>query len=156
MLFDILVIVSAVAAGIGAGIFWAFSTGVMPGLRRASDAAYVETMRGINLAVITPAFLLPIFAPPVLLGAAAAAAFVTGSVAAGWLLVAGGVLFLIGGVLLTGARNVPLNNALKASRADDPVVVRAAFDRPWRAANHVRTVLTFAGFVLAVVAAVVG
>jgi uncharacterized membrane protein len=154
MLLDILLVVAVVAAGLGSGIFLAFSSGVMPGLRRADDAAYVAAMRGINIAVINPAFLLPIFLPPVLIAAAAIAAFVGGASSTGVLLLIGGVLFLVGGVLLTGARNIPLNNALEASKGADAAAARAAFDRPWRTSNHARTLLTLAGFAVTVAAAV--
>ena len=154
MLFDMVLIVAVVSAGLGSGIFLAFSSGVMPGLRRADDPAYVAAMRGINIAVINPAFLLPIFLTPVLIGAAAVVAFISGASTTGVLLLVGGALFLIGGVLLTGARNIPLNNALEASKGSDPASARAAFDRPWRASNHVRTLLTLAGFAVAVAAAV--
>lgn len=156
MLFDILVIVAVVAAGLGAGIFLAFSSGIMPGLRRASDASYVDAMRGINLAVVNPAFLLPLFLPPFLLGAAAVIGLITGATTAGVLLAVAAVVFLIGGVLLTGGRNIPLNNALEASRGGDPTAAKEAFDRPWRSSNHARTLLTLAAFVLGVVAAVIG
>ena len=155
MILDILLIVAVVTAGLGSGLFLAFSSGVMPGLVRASDETYVSAMREMNIAIPrSPAFLLPIFLPPFLLGAAAVAAFVTGEGGVGVYLVIGAVLFLIGGVLLTGGRNIPLNNALEKSRGSDPAAARAAFDRPWRTSNHVRTLLTLAGFAFAVVAAV--
>jgi len=155
MILDILLIVAIVGSGLGAGIFLAFSSGVMPGLARASDDTYVSAMREMNIAIPkSPAFVLPLFLPPLLLGGAAVAAFAGGETVTGVLLAVAAVAFLIGGPLLTGGRNIPLNNALEASRGSDAAAARAAFDRPWRAWNHARTLLTLAGFAIAVVAAV--
>lgn len=155
-LADILAVVAVVLAGLGCGIFFTFSTGVMPGLRRSDDRTFVTAMRGINRAVVNPAFLLPIFLSPVALGVAGVVALVTAragtaGAASGWLLVAAAAVALVGAVLVTGARNIPLNNALDASTAPD-AAARAAFERPWNAANTIRTLLTLAAFVLGVVA----
>ena len=155
MVLDILLIVAIVGAGLGSGIFLAFSAGVMPGLVRASAETYVSAVREMNIAIPkSPAFVLPLFLPPFLLGAAAIAAFVTGETITGALLVVAAVAFLIGGPVLTGVRNIPLNNALEASRGSDPAAARETFDRPWRAWNHARTLFTLIGFALAVAAAV--
>lgn len=154
MILDILLIVAIVGAGLGSGIFLAFSAGVMPGLRRASDETYVSAMREINLGVVNPAFLLPVFLPPFLLAAAAVAAFIAAEEVTGWLLLVAAAIFVAGGTVLTSGRNIPLNNALEKSRGGDAAAARTAFDRPWRVWNHVRTLLTLGGFALAVVAAV--
>lgn len=155
MILDILLIVAIVGAGLGSGIFLAFSAGVVPGLRRASDETYVSAMREMNLAIPrSPAFLLPLFLPPFLLAAASVAAFVAGEGASGWALLVAAAIFVVGGTLLTSGRNIPLNNALEKARGGDATAARVAFDRPWNAWNHARTLLTLAGFALAVVVAV--
>jgi uncharacterized membrane protein len=155
MILDILLIVAIVGAGLGSGIFLAFSSGVMPGLVRASDETYVSAIREMNIAIPrSPAFVLPLFLPPFILGGAAVAAFLAAEGTTGVLLVIAAVAFLIGGPILTGGRSIPLNNALEAARGSDAAAARAAFDRPWRASNHARTLLTLAGFAVAVVAAV--
>lgn len=158
MLFDAVLVFAITLAGLSAGIFLAFSAGVMPGLRRTGDETFVESMRAINRGVINLAFLGPIFLSPLLLGGVGVSALIDaaaqeGSAAVGALLLAAAVSGLIGGMLLTGARNVPLNNALDASIADAPAT-RSTFERPWVASNHARTVLTVAAFVIAVGAAV--
>jgi len=155
MILDILLIVAIVGAGLGSGIFLAFSSGVVPGLRRASDETYVSAMREMNIAIPrSPAFLLPLFLPPFLLAGASVAAFVAAEEASGWALLIAAVIFVVGGTVLTSGRNIPLNNALEKARGGDATAAREAFDRPWAAWNHVRTLLTLAGFGLAVVVAV--
>ena len=155
MILDILLIVAVIGSGLGAGIFLAFSSGVMPGLARTSDDTYVSAMREMNIAIPrSPAFLLSIFLPPFMLAGAAVAAFVAGDEVSGWLLLVAAGIFVAGGTVLTSGRNIPLNNALEKARGGDATAAREAFDRPWRAWNHVRTLLTLAGFALAVVVAV--
>lgn len=144
-LADILTIVGLTLLALGGGTFWSFSTGVMPGLRRTDDTAFVTAMRAINRAVINPLFLLPIFLPPVLLGWAG---FLQRTEPRGWLLIASGLVFLVGVVVVTMVGNVPLNNALDTStEADGPA--RTAFERRWNAWNGVRSAASVVAIALA-------
>lgn len=137
-------------SGLGAGVFLAFSVGVVQGLARAGDEAFVAGMRGINVAVLNPAFLGAIFLGPLLAAAAAIAAFIGGDDTAWWAGASALVGFL-GVFVVTGAKNVPMNTRLEAAR-EPASVARREFERPWLAWNHVRTVASLAAFGLAVVA----
>ena len=53
----LLSVVCAVGAGVVAGVFFAFSTFVMQGLRRVPASIGVAAMQGINLAAPTPLFM---------------------------------------------------------------------------------------------------
>ncbi|WP_426622404.1 DUF1772 domain-containing protein [Microbacterium sp. As-52] len=134
-LTDILATIGLVLLALGGGTFWAFSTGVMPGLGRADDATFVTAMTLINRAVINPMFLLPIFVPPFLL-------FWAGLLdledVRGWMLIASGVLFFFGAIVVTVGGNVPLNNTLDRSTST-PTVARTAFERRWNLLNGVRS-----------------
>lgn len=145
----ILLVVAALLTGLSAGLFASFSYAVMPGLRRTGDATFVSSMRAINVAILNPAFAV------VLVGAAAAtlAALVLarGTSSAPWLL-AGLVLYVVGAFVVTGAVNVPLNDALAAGTGD-PSALREAFEGRWVAWNHVRSALTVAAAACTVVAA---
>lgn len=154
MLFPILFVVAVVLAGLSAGIFVSFSSGIMPGLRRSDDATFVRAMRDINVAVVNAVFLAPVFLSPLALAAAGIVSLVERATVGGVLLIVAAALALAGGVLLTGARNVPLNNRLAAS-TDDVAATRDAFERPWVRSNAVRSVLTVGAFVLAVASGVV-
>ncbi|WP_341867385.1 DUF1772 domain-containing protein [Amycolatopsis echigonensis] len=64
----------------------------------------------------------------------------------------GGLPWLVAGSLLlaamlvvTGAINVPMNNALEKDTAD-VATLRARFETPWVRWNRARTVLSAAGF----------
>lgn len=146
----VLAIVGTVLAGLSAGVFLSFSAGVLSGLDRGSDRSYVEGMRGINRAVINPAFLGPIFLAPIVLIVAGALGLggTVDTLTAG-LLLAAGVLGLLGTVVVTMARNVPLNTRLDASTAPD-ADIRAFFHRSWLRWNHLRTLTATAALALAV------
>lgn len=150
-LFDILAAIGLVLLALGGGTFWAFSTGVMPGLARTDDETFVRSMTAINRAVMNPLFLLPIFLPPVPL---VWAGLLELADARGWLLVASGILFFVGAIVVTGGGNVPLNNALEGSSAT-PSAARAAFERRWNTLNGVRSASSAGAIVLAVLALVV-
>ncbi|MET0953714.1 MAG: anthrone oxygenase family protein [Aeromicrobium sp.] len=133
--------------GLSAGLFVAFSIAVMPGLRRAGDAAFVETMRGINAAILNPVFAVVLVGPFVLTTVAVVLGRHDGS--RGWVL-AGIVLYVLGAFVVTGAVNIPLNDAL-GSGTGRAGTLRAAFEDRWTRWNHLRSALTTAAFTCLVV-----
>src|SRR5690606_22991103 len=123
----------------------------MPGLARTDDPTFVTSMRSINRAVVNPLFLLPIFLPPIplvwsgLLGLESAR---------GWMLVAAGVVFFFGAIVVTVAGNVPLNNALESSTSS-AAAARTALERRWNVLNGVRSASSVIAIALAVCALLV-
>ncbi|WP_229054562.1 DUF1772 domain-containing protein [Aeromicrobium sp. Leaf350] len=134
MTTDLLLGATALTTGLVAGLFAAFAYAVMPGLRRVDDVAFVQTMRGVNVAIINPVFGL-LFGGSLVLGIASTVV-VRGEDAFAW-----AVAGLVGYVLtlvVTIARNVPLNEALENGTDASPRL-REAFERPWTRWNLVRT-----------------
>ncbi|WP_332663245.1 anthrone oxygenase family protein [Aeromicrobium sp.] len=133
--------------GLSAGLFATFSYVVMPGLRRASDAAFVDSMRGINVAILNPVFALT-FGGPFFVGLLA--------LVLGWddasrpWVIAGLVLYVVGAYVITFAVNVPMNDALEAGEGS-AASLREAFEDRWTRWNHVRSVLITAALVCLVV-----
>ncbi|WP_433087380.1 DUF1772 domain-containing protein [Dactylosporangium sp. CA-052675] len=130
--------------GVMAGLFFAFDAAVMPALAGTDDRTFTESMRSINRSIENPLFGL------VFTGALAAPA--TAAVllhrngdyrAARW--AAAGAALYGAAVVVTGAVNLPLNAGL--ARTADVSAARARFERRWRTANAVRTVLTTAAAV---------
>ncbi|WP_409464601.1 DUF1772 domain-containing protein [Amycolatopsis sp. GA6-003] len=139
------VLVAAVlAAGLIAGLFYAYTVSVMPGLAHADDHTFVTAMRRINDAILNGWFMLSFLGAPLLAVAAAVLHFTSGAHGGLPWLVAGAVL-LVATVVVTGAVNVPMNNALTADTVDF-AVLRTRFEEPWVRWNLVRTVLSAAGF----------
>ncbi|MFE3518770.1 DUF1772 domain-containing protein [Streptomyces sp. NPDC059166] len=137
-------VASTTGAALMAGLFCAFAYAVMPGLSRGDDRAFVRTMQHINRAIINGWFLVPFLLPlPGLVLATVLAVRGHSPGALPWIvasLVCYGTAFLV-----TGTRNVPLNEALDKVGADaGPEQFRAArhaFEPGWVRWNTVRAVL---------------
>jgi uncharacterized membrane protein len=137
-----LTVLAALGCGLVGGIFFAFSAFIMNALARLPPAQGIAAMQSINVAVINPLFLT------VFLGAAAACLVLVVHALATWhkpdavYLLAGGLLYLIGAILVTTAFNVPRNNALAIvdPTSADGAQVWAGYVASWTAWNHVRTI----------------
>ncbi|MET9677154.1 anthrone oxygenase family protein [Streptomyces sp. NPDC006482] len=130
---------ATVTTGLLAGVWFAYVCSVMPALARSDDRVFVEVMRNINDVIQNPVFFTPFLAAPVL---AAVAAWQHRATRARTWTIAAAVL-CVAVFLVTSAVNVPLNDALAATR--DPAAARAAFEGPWVAWNLVRAILSTAG-----------
>jgi uncharacterized membrane protein len=147
--------IAAVLTGLFAGLFFAFSISVMPGLARAGDRAMIESMQGINVAILNPLFALVFVGAPVTVLAALVLHVVAGeSGAAAWS--AAGLVLLVAVYAVTFAVNVPRNNVLEQAgpveRIGDPAAVRGHFEGVWVRWNHLRTLASLAALVCVVVA----
>jgi uncharacterized membrane protein len=131
---NILIFVTAIGCGMAGGVFFAFSSFVMPALGRLPVPQGIAAMQQINITAITPVFMADFVGTAV----ACLAVLITG-----WdepLLLTGGLLYLIGVFLLTRAYHIPRNNALadldpSAPHAPDHW---ARYQREWNRANHLR------------------
>ena len=144
-------LVSALGCGLVAGVFFAFSTFVMPALKRLVPAHGIAAMQSINELAVTPAFMTALFGTALFGTAAACLGLVAWIVISSdgrttALVLAGCALYIVGTIGVTIARNVPLNDRLAklhpqgadAAGRWDEYVAR------WTAWNHVRTVAALA------------
>lgn len=149
-----LTVVAVVATGIVAGVFFAFSTFVMPGLRRVADRDGLRAMQGINEAApASPLFMLALLGTAVLgIGLGGWALTDLDRPAAPYL-VAGGLLYLAT-VVVTIVFHVPRNDALALVDPEAPEATDAwtRYYRAWVLGNHVRTVAPAAATVAYVLA----
>ncbi len=126
VLMDDYVLFSArLGAALLAGLYFAFAVAIMPALHGLDDAAFVDTMKRINVSIVNPAFLVVFFAAPLL--AVTAGVLVRSPV--GYAAAALGVITLAVAV----AVNVPLNDKLAAGAS------RADFEHLWVVSNGLRT-----------------
>jgi len=153
---------AAVATGLACalvgGVFFAFSSFVMPALGRLPVSQGIAAMQSINRAAITPAFMAVLFGTALACAAMAAWAVASwGEDAAVWV-VAGSALYLIGTIGLTIAYHVPRNEALATVAPADPDAASrwARYLAEWTAWNHVRGAAALAAGAALVVAAQVG
>jgi uncharacterized membrane protein len=152
-LAEILAFAGALGAGLMGGFFYAFSGLVMPALDRRPTREAAAAMQTVNVVVLNPLFFALFFGTAVLgLGLAVIGPFaLTAGKAA--IAIAAAVIYTVGCVGGTMARNVPLNEELKAATADGPAIEELwrRYLRDWTWWNHVRTVaclLAAAGFML--------
>ncbi|GGR09773.1 membrane protein [Actinoplanes ianthinogenes] len=128
-----------VCTGLMAGIFFAFTVSVMPGLANTDDRTFVTAMRQINAAIENGLFGL-VFVGALALPALAAVLLArSGRRAAAWWAGAAAVLYLLV-LILTMAVEVPLNDQL-AQAGTDFARARHDFEGTWVPVNNLRTVL---------------
>ena len=136
----VLTLLAALGSGLMAGLFFAFSTSVMSALGRLPPSGGIAAMQAINVTIINPVFL------GVFLGTAVLSALLVAAALLGWApgamaaLLAGGVLYLAGCILVTMSLNVPLNNALAAVNpaSSEGAAFWTRYLSTWTLWNHVR------------------
>jgi uncharacterized membrane protein len=136
-------VAATLTTGLMAGLFAAFSYAVMPGLARTDDAAFVQSMQRINVAILNPVFGI-CFGGAALFGVLAVVLHLRRSAALPW--VVAGLVLYVAVLVVTMALNVPLNDRLEAAGRGDPAAARAAFEDAWVRWNVVRSVLCVAAF----------
>jgi uncharacterized membrane protein len=135
---------ATLATGLMAGLYFAFSCAVMPGLASADDRTFVVAMQWINVRILNGWFAVA-FGGSFVLTTVALLLHVppAGRGALPW--VAAALVLYAATLVVTFRVNVPLNDALAA--AGDPVAVadvasvREQFEPGWVRWNAVRAVL---------------
>ncbi|MFJ8965132.1 DUF1772 domain-containing protein [Lentzea sp. NPDC102401] len=125
-------LIAAAATGLMAGLFFAFSVAVMPGLADLPAEQAREAMRRINARIQNPVFLLVFLGTAVLCGIEVFQGRIVG-----------GLAYIVGSFLLTMIVNVPMNNRLE--RTDD--AYWPEYLRTWTIWNHVRALACLASMV---------
>ncbi len=154
-IIDTLLTAAALGTGLASGVFLAFSGFVIQGLDRLPDADSARAMRAINVTAVRPPLMLLLFGTA-LVALVVAGFALTGGLGGGasWA-VAAAAVYLLGGIGVTAAANVPRNSRLAAVSATDASSLAQAwteFRAGWQAWNHVRTLacaLASLGFLLA-------
>ena len=131
---------AAVGSGLVGGVLFAFSSFVMPALRRIPSAEGISAMQSINRQAPTFAFMS-------LVGVTAAVSVGVGIDAivnheepgAGWVGV--GTVAYLAALAITGGFNVPRNDRLNTFDAATPAAADywSTFLTEWVIGNHVRT-----------------
>jgi uncharacterized membrane protein len=126
---------AAVGSGLIAGLFFVFSVAIMPALARVPGPAAIALMQAINVVIVRTPFLL-VFLGTALVGVVLAV------LVPDPLRILAAACYLIGGIGVTAAANVPLNNALDRVEAtsDEGARLWTEYLSRWTAWNHVRTV----------------
>jgi uncharacterized membrane protein len=137
---------TALGCGLIAGVFFAFSSFVMASLKRLPAADGIAAMQSIIIVAVTPVFMTALFGTAVASLALAVWAVISWGERYAALVLAGGVLYLVGTVGVTLVCNVPLNNRLAKlhPRDFDAAGFWDGYVARWTSWNHVRTVAALA------------
>jgi uncharacterized membrane protein len=145
-LIQYLTLATALGCGLSAGVFFAFSSFVMPALDRLAPAQSIRAMNSINRLALTPAFMTALLGTAVACAALGVWALVSWGERGAALVLAGSVLYIVGAIVVTRAANVPLNDALMAVEPDagDAASRWRGYHADWTAWNHARAATTIA------------
>jgi uncharacterized membrane protein len=135
----LLTLAAALGSGIVGGVLFAFSSFVMPGLKRLPPSQGIAAMQSINVTAICRSFMALFVGTAVVCAALVVVSLYDGRERAG-LRIAGAALYLVGVLALTRLFHIPRNNALAELKADD-AAAPAQWERyvaSWTAGNHVR------------------
>jgi len=140
---------AAIGSGLIAGVFFAFSTFVMPALKRLPPEQGIASMQSINITAINPSFMLALFGTALASGVLAVATLSDPDDARSVYMLVGSGLYLGGTVLVTIVCNVPRNNTLAAVEPTSAAgaSVWGDYQPGWTTWNHVRTIFSLAATV---------
>lgn len=148
-------ILTIIVTGLIAGLFYAYSCSVNPGLTRLKDVEYLSAMQAINSAILNPVFFLSFMGTLLLLPISTWLQYTQGNsnVYLLWLMAA--LVYVIGVFGVTVVGNVPLNDLL--AKADlsslstaELATLRAKFEKPWLMYHQIRTFSVIISFILTV------
>ena len=150
----VVTVIAALGCGLIAGVFFAFSAFVMKALAKLPAQQGIAAMQSINVEAVTTAFMAALFGTAAICLVLTVTAVFTWSDPYAPYLLAGGLVYLIGTIMLTIGYHVPRNDALDRV---DPDAAGAAdhwarYVKEWTTMNHVRTVAPLAAAALFVVA----
>ncbi len=145
---------AAIGSGLAAGVFFAFSSIVMPALGRIPPEQGIAAMQSINVAAINPAFMLLLFGTGTACLLLLAGSFLWWGQAGMASIALAGIVYVLGCVGVTIVCNVPINDALRAvqSGTAEAAAVWTRVLGEWTYWNHVRTVGPLVSAVLFTVA----
>ena len=134
-------VAATITMGLSAGLYFAFAVSVMPGLGRAGDRTFVDTMQQINIAIQNGWFFL-VFGGTLVLTGVAAALHLGAEVRRALPWIAAALILYVIVLVITMGFNVPLNDRLDAAgdpaRIADPAAVREKFETMWVRLNLAR------------------
>lgn len=141
------------AGGAIFGFFYAWVCSTMWGLDNADPRVAIAAMQAMNASVRNIVFAPAFFGTPVFLGLAASAAYAAGYRQSATAFGLAGIIYALGGMGLTMAVNVPMNEALaRVAVPDDIEKARAiwmAYSPRWQVFNIIRTCVSGVSLLLA-------
>lgn len=139
--------VATILSALMSGFFFAYSFSVNLGLHKLDNKAYLTAMQNINKEVLNPVFYTCFFGALVLLIVSSILHFDIRSPKF-YLILFACISYAVGVFVVTGVRNVPLNNQLAVfdiANASETSLknMRNVFENTWVFWNSIRTLASF-------------
>ncbi len=137
---SLLALSAALGSGLIAGVFFAFSSFIMQSFSKLPANQAIAAMNTINVVILNSLFMVVFVGTAAVCAVLGVVAFIKWSQPGSVFLLIGGLLYLIGSIVVTGAFNVPLNDALAAVTPERATTEAwKQYLEPWMVWNHVRT-----------------
>ncbi|MET8353641.1 MULTISPECIES: anthrone oxygenase family protein [unclassified Micromonospora] len=107
--------VTLAVTGLIAGVYYAFSVSVMPGLNATDAGTAIRAMTSINQKIQNPLFFVTFFGPILAATITGVLLLILGHRPAALLFFLAGAAYLVGAFIPTVTLNVPMNDALDAT-----------------------------------------
>lgn len=149
-----ILIIATLVSGLMAGLFYAWSISVTPGLAKVDNKKYLHSFQSMNRAIINPIFLLCFMGLAILLPLLSYMSY--NSIDFAYVLTST-ILYLIGVIVVTFLGNIPLNTKLESlkieSLTDEQMsTFRKNFESRWNSLNYVRTISSSLSFIFMIIA----
>jgi len=156
-LIDIVLLLTTVVSSLSAGLFYAWSCSVIPGLKKLPYNSYIEAMQSFNRAILNPAFFLSFIGTLLLLPLCVYLNYDQHLSARFYLLLVALILYVVGVFGVTAFGNIPLNKQLdnfnlRTATEQSVSLERRNFEKPWIRLHTIRTCAGILVIVLEVVA----
>lgn len=152
-----LTIITAVGSGLIGGVFYAFSTFAMKGIRALPPRDGIAAMQSINVAAPQRPLVIPMVGTTMLSIVVIVWSLFRLDEASAWYQLAGGLAYLVV-VVTTRSFHVPRNDVLASLDASTADAARywKTYVTEWTMGNHVRTAAGLAGAALLTIAVAFG
>ena len=145
--------------GLIAGLFYAWSISVTPGLAKISDANYLNAFQSMNRMILNPIFFIAFMGLIILLPLLSYLYYSSPVSTQFWFILSATVLYLAGVMAVTIFGNVPMNNTLEALQIESMSPgqmqsFRLGFESKWNSLNTVRTICSSLSFILLIMACI--
>ena len=149
MVIDILLVIIILQIGLTSGLLFIFAFAVNPGLARLSEEEYFRAMKYINIVILNPIFFLvfmgPLITMPIL-------TYMSWNDSSMFILIPiSTILYLLGVLLITAIKNVPLNNKLEKLNSTEFKGVFIWYRKPWNFWHNIRTFFSMISFLMLII-----
>ena len=153
----IILIITTVFTGLMAGLFYAWSISVTPGLANVGDDHYLQAFQSMNRAILNPVFFIAFMGLVILLPLLTYMFYKSPVSIQFWYILTAAILYLFGVMAVTMFGNVPLNDMLEALKiermsSEEMAAFRLGFEAKWNQLNWIRTASSLLSLVLLILA----